>query len=66
VQGASYFAGSITNVVRNGAGEYLAISSRGNFFLTWQVRAREQGASSARAGRERALPPDRPRARADV
>lgn len=36
VQGASYFAGAITNVVRNAAGEYLAISSRGNFFLTWQ------------------------------
>mmetsp|Transcript_22450 Transcript_22450/g.66185 ORF Transcript_22450/g.66185 Transcript_22450/m.66185 type:complete len:403 (-) Transcript_22450:368-1576(-) len=36
VQGASYFAGSITNVLRNAAGEYLAISSRGNFFLTWQ------------------------------
>lgn len=36
VQGASYFAGAITNVLRNKAGEYLAVSSRGNFFLTWQ------------------------------
>jgi hypothetical protein len=54
VQGASYFAGSITNVVRNGAGEYLAISSRGNFFLTWQVRGRRAHSRHTRTRHARA------------
>ena len=36
VSGASYFTGSIIGVARDLNGKYLAISSRGNFFLTWQ------------------------------
>lgn len=33
--GASFFSGKIINQVRDASGNWLAISSRGNLFLTW-------------------------------
>lgn len=36
VSGASFFTGSIINQQRDDKGAYLAVSSRGNFFLTWE------------------------------
>jgi len=36
VSGASYFSGNIINQKRDSTGSYLAVSSRGNFFLTWE------------------------------
>jgi len=36
VSGASYFSGTIINQIRDDLGAYLAVSSRGNFFLTWE------------------------------
>merc|ERR1719217_1845293 len=35
VQGASFFAGSVNSIERYSEGAYLAISSRGNFYLTF-------------------------------
>jgi photosystem II stability/assembly factor-like uncharacterized protein len=33
--GASFFTGKIANQIRDNSGNYLAIGSRGNLFLTW-------------------------------
>lgn len=36
VKGASYFSGAIATTHRDDDGKYLAVSSRGNFYLTWE------------------------------
>ena len=35
ISGASYYEGSFSNIARSDAGDYVAVSSRGNFFMTW-------------------------------
>uniref|UniRef100_A0A7R9V5I5 Photosystem II stability/assembly factor n=1 Tax=Chlamydomonas euryale TaxID=1486919 RepID=A0A7R9V5I5_9CHLO len=36
INGASYYEGYFSNVRRNDAGDYVAVSSRGNFFMSWE------------------------------
>ena len=35
ITGASYYTGTFSTVSRNDAGEYLGLSSRGNFYMSW-------------------------------
>eukprot|EP01026_Neomeris_dumetosa_P050167 TRINITY_DN43935_c0_g1_i10.p2 TRINITY_DN43935_c0_g1~~TRINITY_DN43935_c0_g1_i10.p2 ORF type:complete len:200 (-),score=22.57 TRINITY_DN43935_c0_g1_i10:208-807(-) len=35
ISGASYYEGSFSNIARNAEGDYVAVSSRGNFYMTW-------------------------------
>lgn len=35
ISGASYYEGSFSNIARSPSGDYVAVSSRGNFFMTW-------------------------------
>jgi photosystem II stability/assembly factor-like uncharacterized protein len=35
VKGGSYFSGSVQNIARDTKGNYIAVASRGNFYLTW-------------------------------
>eukprot|EP00244_Chara_vulgaris_P014837 TRINITY_DN955_c0_g1_i6.p1 TRINITY_DN955_c0_g1~~TRINITY_DN955_c0_g1_i6.p1 ORF type:complete len:476 (+),score=69.71 TRINITY_DN955_c0_g1_i6:478-1905(+) len=36
IGGASYYTGTFSNISRSLNGSYVAVSSRGNFFLTWE------------------------------
>jgi photosystem II stability/assembly factor-like uncharacterized protein len=35
ISGASYYEGTFANIVRSLSGEYIGVSSRGNFYMTW-------------------------------
>ncbi|KAG2502060.1 hypothetical protein HYH03_000554 [Edaphochlamys debaryana] len=35
ISGASYYEGTFSNLARSSAGDYVAVSSRGNFYMTW-------------------------------
>ncbi|MCO5584444.1 hypothetical protein L7F22_038371 [Adiantum nelumboides] len=36
ISGASYYTGTFNTINRSNAGDYVAVSSRGNFYLTWE------------------------------
>lgn len=36
ITGASYYTGTFNTLNRSPEGSYVAVSSRGNFYLTWE------------------------------
>eukprot|EP00238_Polyblepharides_amylifera_P009833 CAMPEP_0196583562 /NCGR_PEP_ID=MMETSP1081-20130531/43904_1 /TAXON_ID=36882 /ORGANISM="Pyramimonas amylifera, Strain CCMP720" /LENGTH=416 /DNA_ID=CAMNT_0041904491 /DNA_START=99 /DNA_END=1349 /DNA_ORIENTATION=+ len=37
ISGASYYTGSFATVVRSEGGDYVGVTTRGNFYMTWEV-----------------------------
>mmetsp|Transcript_25154 Transcript_25154/g.63824 ORF Transcript_25154/g.63824 Transcript_25154/m.63824 type:complete len:405 (-) Transcript_25154:716-1930(-) len=37
ITGASYYEGYFSNIARSESGDYVAVSSRGNFFMSWEA-----------------------------
>ena len=53
ITGASYYTGTFSTISRNDDGEYIGLSSRGNFYMTWspgQAYWQPHNRSSARRG----------------
>ena len=36
ISGASYYTGSFASMARSPYGDYVGVTSRGNFYMTWQ------------------------------
>lgn len=61
ITGASYYTGTFSTISRNNDGEYIGLSSRGNFYMTWapgQAYWQPHNRSSARRVQSMGWRPD--------
>ena len=61
ITGASYYTGTFSTIARNDDGEYIGLSSRGNFYMTWapgQAYWQPHNRSSARRVQSMGWRPD--------
>lgn len=61
ITGASYYTGTFSTIARNTDGEYIGLSSRGNFYMTWspgQAYWQPHNRSSARRVQSMGWRPD--------